>query len=336
MEALRRLEGNVWASYSQFYVVDGERGAGSVGDVWDGRALERHLGVLDGLVAVATVGTTATPVVLEAWAAEPPLDDGWDHVAEASIDVQTGRVVLAEVEGPTELELGVEPGSYRVRVSGAGLDAASGYDRGDRWRVQLWPAPAGKPRVVRWWPPWDPSTVTPRPTTDRGRVLVGAEAEDARRRMTWQRSRGVAQLFEDADGVLWEHSALRDAHGAPQLEELNVAEAERRYGPRKEWGTELSRSLPDLLKAVGDTLRYQRGWRPSPDPTEPVIEGGRRVMPGNLAYNTVHRMTELASASGDTLFRDVDGSLWEWQIRARPARLVELTPDEARAKYGIG
>jgi hypothetical protein len=108
---------------------------------------------------------------------------------------------------------------------------------GDRYRVQLWRATSAEPDVLRWWPGWDPHGVAPRRTTQGGgRVVLGAESHDARSRMRWLGSRGVAHLFEDPEGNLWEHSSLPDAGGTPQLEELDVQEAERRYGPRAQWG----------------------------------------------------------------------------------------------------
>ena len=179
-----------------------------------------------------------------------------------------------------------------------------------------------------------------RPTTPGGRVVVGAAAHEARVRMSWLASRGVAHLFQDADGVLWEHSNLQDSSGTPQLEELDEAEAERRYGPSDRWstGSPATPSLGEMLRNIADTLRYQRGWRPEPDPTEAVLEDGRRVYFGNTAANRVAAMTWVSSADGDNLHVDEDGSYWEHPKATsghrEKQRLVELTREEAEAKYG--
>ena len=262
-------ETEIYASHTQFYVVDPAAGA-RTDLVWDGGGLQRHLGAAEGIVAVGTIGCCDVPVRIELWESEPPDDlDEWDHVGEASLDLGSGRVGLEGVGGPGDLQpLEVEPGTYRTRSSAAGLAGADEMDGGDRYRIQLWPSPPAEPEVLRWWPTWDPRAVSPSPTTTGdGRMLLGAEAHDARVRMRWLKSRGVAQLFEDDEGVLWEHSNLPDAGGTPQLEELGGEEAEHRYGRRGEWGSApLERpSLGSMAKNMWQTWRYSRGRRP-PDP----------------------------------------------------------------------
>jgi hypothetical protein len=160
--------------------------------------------------------------------------------------------------------MGSNATSYRVRCSWSGLDGADETDGGDRYRVQVWPGPAREPKVLRWWPQWDPSGVVPQLTTTGGRLLVGAEAEDRRRAMSWLAARGSAHLFRDDDGTYWEHSNLPSASGTPQLEELDVAEAERRYGPRSGWGPAAAKrpSALDLIRNTWRTWRYSHGRRP--------------------------------------------------------------------------
>ena len=77
-------------------------------------------------------------------------------------------------------------------------------------------------------------------------------------------SRGAAHLFEDVEGVLWEHSSLHEAGATPQLEELDENEAEQRYGLRATWGPKPLEqpSLGRMLKNLWQTWRYSRGWRP--------------------------------------------------------------------------
>lgn len=59
------VETEVYASHHQFYVLDpdGEQ----LADLWDGAALERHLGVAEGIIAVGTVGYCDVPVRIEVW-----------------------------------------------------------------------------------------------------------------------------------------------------------------------------------------------------------------------------------------------------------------------------
>ena len=332
------VETSVYADHTQFYVVDPD--ATQRSDlVWDGPGLERRLGVADGIVAVATVGHCDVPVRIELWADEPPLEEA-DHVVEGSLELASGRLALAWVEGPAELEpLAVESGSYRVRVSWSGVAGADELDGGDRYRIEVWPASASGPVVRRWWPEWDPAGAVARPTSTGGRVLLGAEAHEARVGMTWLASRGVAYLFRDDQGTLWEHSNLPVAAGTPQLEELDEAEADARYGPADGWSSGLLEmpSLADMLRSALETVRYQRGWRPEPDPAEPVVEHGRRMYVGNTAASRLLSMRWIAAAGGDNLHVDDDGSYWELpqrRSRREKQRLVELSPEEAEAKYG--
>jgi hypothetical protein len=238
VEPVRVVETEVYADHSQFYVVDAGSDPGWE-SMWDGKGLERRLHVGRGIVAVATVGHCDVPIRLEVWEQEPPLALAEsDHVVDGSLELGSGRLGLAEVGGPAGGEpIDVEAGSYRLRASWAGLDGADEMDGGDRYLIQIWRAPAMEPEVRKWWPPWDPAGVRPQPTTARGCLLVGAEAEDARVQMSWLASGDGRHLFRGAGGALWEHSNLPHGSGTPQLEELTEEEALERYGPSDTWGT---------------------------------------------------------------------------------------------------
>ncbi len=73
---------------------------------------------------------------IEACAAKPALElDGWEQVAEFSLDLPSGTLALAS-GGCGALKIGIAPGAYRARWSG----------RGDEHRLQLWRGSAGAPR----------------------------------------------------------------------------------------------------------------------------------------------------------------------------------------------
>ena len=337
MELDGTVEAEVYASHHQFYVVDSE--ANRLDFDWGGAELERHLAAGPSVVAVGTIAYEIVSVRLETWAGEPPLDEGCDHVVEASIQLPSGRLAIENVDGPVGVELELEPGTYRLRSSATGLDGATEMAGGDAYVIQLWQAPAAEPCVIRWWPPWDPAAARAAPTTPAGRVLLGAEAHDARAGMTWLASRGSAHLFRDADGALWEHSTLRDASGTAQLEELDRAEADRRYGPAESWQgvSAFAPGLGALATSLWQTLRYRRGWRPEPDPVDAVVEDGRRTYIGTTAIDRLAELEWLVSEGGHGLYRDDGGALWEYRnedaAAGRP-RLRELARDEAEAKYG--
>jgi len=91
------------------------------------------------------------PVELRVEAEEPAtaLDD-YDHVAEASIDIPSGRLVIAGNSDywPDAPRIDLAPGSYRVRVLYRGLATVSddGLAGDDSYALVLWP---GQPAPVR-------------------------------------------------------------------------------------------------------------------------------------------------------------------------------------------
>jgi hypothetical protein len=187
--------------------------------------------------------------------------------------------------------------------------------------------------------PWDPSGIVAQPTTTGGRLVLGAEAEDRRRELSWLASRGSAHLFRDVDGTYWEHSSLRDTRGTPQLEELSAEEAASRYGPPERWTqpSPLASGMGTMLRSLLQAFRYRRGWRPVSEPEETIVEG-RRMYLGGQAITRTYAMRWVSSVGGDNLHVDEDGTYWEWRNEGAASgnsQLRELTAAEARAKYGI-
>jgi hypothetical protein len=85
---------------------------------------------------------TVSPLTVAVLDAEPPLDDGWEHVVEFPLDVPSGRLVIegagSSAEGPT---VEVPPAAYHARWSGRELGGIGEY------RLELWPR-AGDVEVV--------------------------------------------------------------------------------------------------------------------------------------------------------------------------------------------
>jgi hypothetical protein len=76
------------------------------------------------------------PLRIEASGAKPGLDlDGWEHVAEFSLDLSSGSLALAS-GGCGALKVEIEAGTYRARWSA----------HTNSFRLQLWPGPAAAPR----------------------------------------------------------------------------------------------------------------------------------------------------------------------------------------------
>jgi hypothetical protein len=91
---------------------------------------------------------------LEVLDAEPPLDEAWEDVVEASFAARP-PVTVVGWGGESHHALDLTPGDYRVRWSGTALDAASEQDTLldentiDRYLLQFWPAEPSPDRVVR-------------------------------------------------------------------------------------------------------------------------------------------------------------------------------------------
>jgi len=150
---MRRFEYELFADYFQFDLQD-EAADGNLGEGWNEEAVARLLAIAPGTVGVGTVRNMNVPVTVEIHDAEPDSDvDSWDHVTECSLDVPTGRIVIAGCTDyfPDAARIGVTPGTYRARISYGSLDTLSndGLDGRDHYRVQLWQGSATEPHVLK-------------------------------------------------------------------------------------------------------------------------------------------------------------------------------------------
>jgi hypothetical protein len=143
----------IFADYFQFYLQD-ESATGDLSNSWSREAVDRLLALAPGTVGVGTVRNTSVPVLLELHDTPPQVDaESWDQVNECSIAVPSGRLVVAGCTDyfPDAQRFALRPGTYRVRVSYGSLDdrSADGLDGNDRYRLQLWPAPADDTRIIK-------------------------------------------------------------------------------------------------------------------------------------------------------------------------------------------
>lgn len=147
---------SLFADYFQFYLQD-ETVDGNLADSWTQEAVDRLLAVTPGTVGVGTVRNMEVPVVVELHDLEPSRDlDRWDHVVECSLNIPSGRIVIAGCTDffPDAARIEVKPGSYRARVLYRGLDTLSedGLDGNDQYVVVLWPGPPCDVIVLKQWP----------------------------------------------------------------------------------------------------------------------------------------------------------------------------------------
>ena len=144
---------SLFADYFQFYIQDEDVG-GNLSDSWNEDAVSRLLAVAPGIVGVGTVRNMDVPVSVEVLDSEAGTDfDQWDHVVECTLEVSSTRLVIAGCTDyfPDAERISVAPGTYRLRACYADLNTLSedGLNGSDRYHVQLWPAPAIEPRVLK-------------------------------------------------------------------------------------------------------------------------------------------------------------------------------------------
>ena len=150
---MRSFELSLFADYHQFYIQD-EAATHDLSGAWTEETVDRLLATAPGAVGIGTVRNMDVPVSVQLLEHEPRDDSSrWDHVVEASLDVASGRIVIAGCSDyfPDARRIDVPPGTYRVRVSYGALDTLSedGLDGDDHYRLQLWPATSTDVRVLK-------------------------------------------------------------------------------------------------------------------------------------------------------------------------------------------
>jgi hypothetical protein len=141
----------IFADYFQFYLWDADEKPEPPTDYSD-TDVQARIKAAPFAIVVQPVRNMAVPVVLDVTTTAPTLAlDAWDHVAEASLELPSGRLEIHECTGGSVDILDVAPGSYRVRALFAGLDTLSddGLDGEDHYQLVLWPAPNGPVEVLK-------------------------------------------------------------------------------------------------------------------------------------------------------------------------------------------
>ncbi|GAB2176085.1 hypothetical protein [Dongia sp. agr-C8] len=150
---MRSIQLSLVADYFQFYIQD-EAVTGDLSDSWNDEATARLLAIAPGTIGIGTVRNMDVVVVVEIHDQKPLEDlDAWDHVVEASIDLQSGRLVIAGCTDyfPDATRIDVPSGCYLSRVSYGGLNGLSddGLRGDDHYRIQLWPGASSAVSVIK-------------------------------------------------------------------------------------------------------------------------------------------------------------------------------------------
>ena len=150
----RKFEFDLFADYYQFYLQD-ENVEGNLAESWTKEAVNRLLAITDGTIGIGTVRNMQVPVVVEVADTEPAVDDmsQWDQINECSIEVHSGRIVVAGCTDyfPDAARIEVSPGVYRARICYGKLNSVDEYglEGDDHYKIVLWPAAFAPLKIVK-------------------------------------------------------------------------------------------------------------------------------------------------------------------------------------------
>lgn len=154
----RRLayaELEVFADYNSFNIHDETLDFDPSDDFTD-LLIDDLIAAEAGGIGIGTARRMTVPVIFEARTTEPTHDpEAWDHIAEASLHVDSGTLVIATFDITEKApRISLPPGDYRLRAYYTGFDTISpdGIDGLDRYYLIAWPAPLAPPAVLKRYP----------------------------------------------------------------------------------------------------------------------------------------------------------------------------------------
>jgi hypothetical protein len=141
----------IFADYHQFYLWDHGTSPEPPVDYTD-EDIDHRIKATPFVVVIQPERNMDVPVQLELRDTPPdePLE-GWDHVAEASLDLPSGQLEIHQCTGGSVDIVPLRPGPYRVRAYYGGLGTLSedGLEGQDHYHLVLWPAPLAPLAVLK-------------------------------------------------------------------------------------------------------------------------------------------------------------------------------------------
>ena len=133
----------LFADYFQFVLMD-EKSEDDFSTIWTDEALKRMLAVGDRAVCPGTLRNVDVDVEVEILSERPEIDySEWDNVAEASIRIPSGKLVVMGCTDylPDAKRIEVEPGDYQLLSLAGGIDSIKNEwePANDLYKVILWP-----------------------------------------------------------------------------------------------------------------------------------------------------------------------------------------------------
>ena len=145
----------VFADYHQFYLWDAGMAPVAPEEYTDDD-VQHRIKTGPHVIVIQPARNTTIPVEVEIHDAEPTFNpEDWDHIAEASLHLPTGKLQVHECTGGPVVDFQVTPGWYRVRCFHGGLATLdeSGQEGEDHYHAVLWPASPYDVQIVKQWVP---------------------------------------------------------------------------------------------------------------------------------------------------------------------------------------
>lgn len=146
---------DVFADYNSFVVQD-ESARFEPGRAWTRALLTNLIATAPGAVGVGTARRVTVPVILDIRSTPPDNDfDEWDHVTQASLTTDTGRILVSMFDySDTIPRTTIPAGTYTVRIYSKGFRTISsdGLHGDDLYRILMWPGPTQEAEVLKRYP----------------------------------------------------------------------------------------------------------------------------------------------------------------------------------------
>lgn len=137
------FDGKLFADYFQIYLRCADTMA--LPEIWDDAIVAQRVSPGPGCLVISTARNMTVPLRVLLHRERPALNPAaFDHLAEAALDVPSGRLVIAGLMDLPPDGHAVPPGRLGALIGFQGLGTLSpdGLEGEDRYEVHLWPGAA--------------------------------------------------------------------------------------------------------------------------------------------------------------------------------------------------
>ena len=151
---IRVCDYELFADYHQFYLQDDDVTKGSLANSWSNEAVQRMLAVAPYSIGIGTVRDMYVQVLVVIHDSRPEIDFSTsDHVMQASLQIVTGRIVIAGCTDcfPDAARIEVDPGIYEALICYNDLDKVfeNGSTGNDFYEVHLFKGLPIEPKILK-------------------------------------------------------------------------------------------------------------------------------------------------------------------------------------------